>query len=162
MGVGQRILSQTVQDPLLRCVTHNEASGILVALGQSDALLPEFSRRIEISSVLIKRRQSPQNARKLWCVPDLPTQLPGAGIGVFHFRSSPPFGGLECPTQSNVESEFALGTLRRTGESLEHFEPFGEVTDRFHIGRALDGFLTRPLPVTYGVCMESRFRVVLR
>lgn len=115
-------------------MTRNEASCILVALGQSDALLPEFSRRIEISSVLIKRRQSPQNTRKLWRAPDLPTQLPGAGIGVFHFRGSPPFGGLERPTQSNVESEFALGPLRRTRESLEHFQPFGEVTDRFHIG----------------------------
>src|SRR4030095_14046214 len=126
------------------------------------ALLLELPRRLEIPSVLIKGRQTSQNTEELRRVPSLPTQLPGAGIGVSHLRGSPPLGDLQRSTQRNVERKFALGALRRLGEGLEHFQPRGEVTDRFHIGRALDGFLTRLPPVANGLLPEARCSIVMR
>ena len=36
------------------------------------------------------------------------------------------------------------------------------MSERLHIRRALDGALTRPLPVGYGLCAEARLGIVVR
>ena len=44
-------------------------------------------------------------------------------------------------------TQFVLGPRGRVRERREHVQPLAEMTDGFHIGRALDGPLTGPLPI---------------
>ena len=53
--------------------------------------------------------------------------------------------------QGELQGEFLLGALGSVWQGLEQLQPFGEVTDRFHIGRALDGSLPGLLPVGNGL-----------
>jgi hypothetical protein len=41
-------------------------------------------------------------------------------------------------------------------------EAMSPLSDRFRIGRALDGALARPLPVTHSLLAQARHRVTMR
>ena len=63
--------------------------------------------------------------------------------------------------RASLQREFLLGALRSVRQGLEQLQPLGEVTDRFHIGRALAGSLPCLLPVGNGLLDEARLGVVM-
>ena len=50
-----------------------------------------------------------------------------------------------------MQPELVLVPLRRHGETLQHLQPFREVTDGLDVGRAGDRVLAGPLPVGQGL-----------
>jgi hypothetical protein len=66
-------------------------------------------------------------------------------------------GGAE----GNVQGQGLLGTRRRLWQGRQQRDPGGAVADGFHMGRALDGALPRPLPVAHRLLDAARRGVVL-
>ena len=106
--------------------------------------------------------QAPQHREELRGLAHLLAQLPRPGIGVCHFRGRIALGGDQRRAQGGLQVQLLLGTLGGVWQGREQLQPLGEVRDRFHIGRALDGPLARPLPVGNSLLAEARLGVVMR
>ncbi len=61
-----------------------------------------------------------------------------------------------------MEIEFLSVTIRRFGQALEQFERAGEVVDRLHIGRTLDGSFAGALPMRDRRYRLTGLRIVMR
>ena len=66
----------------------------MLPLGQAQELLPQLARREKLAPHMMKRPQPKEDREELAGLPDLLAQLPGAGIGSFHFRRGKTSGGL--------------------------------------------------------------------
>ena len=75
------------------------------------------------------------------------TELPGAGVALFHLRCRVAFGGSQRCAQGDVHVHFSLDTIKGLWEHLEQRQPCAQVTDGFHIGGPLDGSLTSFVPI---------------
>src|SRR5215475_10357329 len=60
-----------------------------------------------------------------------------------------------------MQRQFLLGTLWGIGQGGKEIEPLCEVADRLEMGRALEGALTRGLPVGNSLRPEPRLGVVM-
>ena len=53
-----------------------------------------------------------------------------------------PLVAIKAGAEGHLQRKLLLGALGSVRQGLEQLQPFGEVTDRFHIGRALAGSLS--------------------
>src|SRR5262245_38630797 len=106
--------------------------------------------------------QAPQYPEELRGLPSLLTQLPGPAVGVSYFWSRLALGGGEGLPEGDLHVQLTSGALSSVWQGLEHLQPFREVTDGFHIGRARAGALSRALPVGDGLGTQARLGVVMR
>jgi hypothetical protein len=117
----------------------------------SRELFPELTHPLVLGAREIKPAQSLQHRDKLWGVSHLLAQLVRPGVGVFHFPGPHALHRDERRGQSGLQEHLLLRAFDGVWEGREHVQAPGEVTDGLKIGRALDGALARPLPVSYGL-----------
>ena len=133
-----------------------------LGLGQAQQLLPELVCRLRLSSLTIIHNQPPQNREKLWCVSYLLTQLLGSGVGAFHLGSSIPLGANQRGAKRHLEVQLLLQALGRLRQHRQQCQALRQVSDRFHIRRALEGSLPGSLPVAEGGLVLTRLGIVVR
>src|SRR5438128_8701854 len=93
---------------------------------------------------------------------DLLTERQGPPIGLLNFWSGIALAGDQRRAKRGLQLQFLLGTRRSVRQRLEHLQPLPEMTDGFHVRRALDGAMAGPLPVTHGPIGEPRLGEVIR
>ena len=64
-----------------------EERRVVDPLGQAEALLRQFSRRLVLRAHQIKSPQPKQDREELRRLPYLPAEFPGTGVGLPDFRS---------------------------------------------------------------------------
>ena len=64
-------------------------------------------------------------------------------------------------SQGDLQGEFLLGALGGVRQGFEQLQSFGEVADRFYVGRALGSPLPRLLPVGKGLRDKTCLGVVM-
>ena len=121
------------------------------ALGQAEELLRQLTRRLELRPHSIKRPQVPTAPGRAGESPPPAGTVLAPGCRLFPPPGRIAFGGHQAGPRASCKCEFLLGALGSVRQSLEQLQPFGEVTDRFHIGRALAGSLPCLLPVGNGL-----------
>jgi hypothetical protein len=84
---------------------------VLHALDHAEALLRQLPRRLQLRPHEIKHPQSPQHREELHGFANLPAQVPGPGVGLFHFWGRPAFGRCQRSAQGGVQRELLVGTL---------------------------------------------------
>src|SRR5262249_4676392 len=96
-----------------------EEDGVVHALGQTQELLRQFERRVELRSFPIKYTQSPQHREEPGCLAELLAQRARPRIGSSHFRGPIALGGSERSAQVDLEQKFLPGALGCVRESLQ-------------------------------------------
>ena len=120
-------------------------------VGRGEELLPQLPCRLVLRPRAIKLHRPRSAGKSCGGLSHLLAQRPGAGIGVFHFRGRKAFGGDQRRAEGRSASAVPAGHARGIRQRREHLQPLGEMADRLHIGRALDGSLTGLLPVDDGL-----------
>src|SRR5207302_1409272 len=100
--------------------------------------------------------QPKQDREELRRLPYLPAEFPGTGVGLPDFRSPLAPGRHQCRAQGGLQDQLVLNALSGVRQGCEYLEPPGEMADRFHMRRALDGTLAGALPVVYSLGVETR------
>src|SRR5712692_396864 len=139
-----------------------EERKVLHALGQMQQLSPQLARCFMLRPCDIKRPQSYQHWEELWSFPHLQRQLSCPGAGALYLRGRIPLGGYQSRAQGGLQEQLLVRALGGVWQGPEQLQPLGEVTDRFLIGRTLDGSLARLLPVGNSILKESCFGIVIR
>ena len=146
-----------------------EKCRVLDAVGKTEELFCQFTCRLKLRPYQIKRTRvlgAPGRAVASLLLVDT---APGHECRFFPLLRLPTLSGHQRQAESELEVNLLLGALGRVWQGLEQLQPLGEVTDRFHISRALGGSLTRLLPVGnsllkqpgLGVVMGQQFRLCL-
>ena len=99
----------------------------------------------------------------------LPAELSSPSVCRFYFWGREALGGHQDRPQVSLQVQFLRDTLRGVRKCLEHLQPLGEVGNRLHVRRALNGSLPRLLPVRdrlrdqprLGVMMCQQLRLIL-
>ena len=133
-----------------------------LALGQAEQLLPELVRRLHVPSIQIIRHQPPQHRKELRGVAKLLTQLPGAGVGAFHVGGGMPLDRHQRRAQRHLEVQLLVPTCGRLGQAGQRGQTLRQLRHRFHMRRALQGALARPLPIAHGGLRLARLGIVMR
>ncbi len=133
---------------------------VLLALGETEELLGEFARRLQLPARLIKQPEAPEHWEELRGLPDLPAERSCPGVDTLDFRRSKALDGHQRATEGGLQGEFVLRTLGGVREGREQLQPLAEVADGFHVGRALDGALAGPLPIGNGLRRHTGLRIV--
>src|SRR5262249_26888267 len=139
-----------------------EERWVVDPLGQAETLLRQFPRRLILRAYMIKPPQPKQDREELWSLPNLPAQLPGAGVGLPDFRGRLALDRHQDRAQSRLQDELVLGALRGVWQGRENLEPPGEMVHCFQVRRALEGPLAGLLPVGEGLRQQAGFRIVMR
>ena len=96
-------------------VGRHEHCGVLGLLRQGQELLAQGVRRLQLGVHEIIIPQATQRWETLLGVFQVLTEVPGAGVGLFHLRRRVAFGGNQRRPQGNVQRQFLLAALRRGG-----------------------------------------------
>jgi hypothetical protein len=83
-------------------------------------------------------------------------------VGLLHLKSRSTFRRQQRCPESDVHLHSLLGTRRRLRERLKQLQPFGEMTDGFEMGGALDGLLPSVLPILDRLFWETCRRILMR
>jgi len=161
MGSGRAQLAEMVQSIAQRSVGHYEECGVLEVLGQTEKLLSQLLCRLVLRSPIMKIPQPPQHREELWGFSHLLAQLSRPRIGTSHVRGGWALGVHQHRAKGDLEVQLLLRALRRIRQRLEQLQPPGQMPDRFHIGRALDGAPARPLPMGDGLRYHASLGIVL-
>src|SRR5712692_3900202 len=159
--LGGSQLSKPEQGGPQPSVGPHEESRVLYMLGQTEELLRQFMRRLELSPVQIKQREYHQHREELRSLPQLLAQLPRPGDGFFHFRGHIAFEGAQWDTKGHLQREFLLDTFSSIRQGLEQLQRLGEMTDCFAVRRTLTRALSGLLPVGNRLLYETRLGVVM-
>jgi hypothetical protein len=146
----------------LRKVRLRQESGIVHTLGQAQEIFAELVCLLELCPVIINRPQSQQRPEELLAISHLLAELSRPGVKTFEFWGRMPLEDQECRAQGKLQREFLLKTFEGVWQGAEQFQPFCQVHERFHIGRALNSALTGLLPVRNGLCSATCLGVVMR
>ena len=84
-------------------MTEKEATGILTLTAQTQQILIQAQRQIELTTERVIERQSIGNVKEVGGGTEPLPQLSRAGIGVARFRRSVAFDGLQYRAQGNVK-----------------------------------------------------------
>jgi hypothetical protein len=95
-------------------------------------------------------------------IADLGAQRPCSGVGPIHLRGCQTLGDTERRPEGQLQIELLSRPRGGVGERGEQRQAFREATHRFHVGRALDSALPRPLPVRDGLRHQACLGVVMR
>ena len=123
------------------------------ALGKGEVLFRHLSRGLQLPPHEMKAPQGRQSQKELRRFSQLLTQLLHAGVGPCYFRGRIALGGHQCNSERQLQREFLLGALWGLRQSLEQLQPFRQVTNRFHIGRAIAGSLRCLLQILDGAAV---------
>ena len=123
---------------------------VVLTLGQSEKLLPQFLRSWQQPLHMIKPVQAPQHGEELGCPLHLLTELSGSRIHLFYLWGCIAFGGHQHRTEGHLEVEFTLDARRCLGECGQQLQAFRQMLNCFLVGRALDSSLASLLPVALG------------
>ena len=105
-----------------QCMGHEGQGGILLSVGDGEALFPQGERCGVIPSHCIKSPLPVQDLRDLERLPYLQTQLLRAGVGLFHFGGSIPLRGHQRRAETQLEGQF----LASAGNSVWYGPKQGE------------------------------------
>src|SRR5262249_61231493 len=97
---------------------------------------------LELCPVIIHRPESQQRPEALLAISHLLAELARPGVNTFEFWGSMPLEDHEGRAQGKLQREFLRSTFARVWQGVEQFQPFCQVHERFHGGRALNGALT--------------------
>src|SRR3712207_2370012 len=100
-------------------MSHEGQGGILLSVGDGEALFPQGERRSVISSHGIKSPPPMQDLRDLERIPYLQTQLLRAGVGLFHFGGTIPLRGNQRSAETEVEGECLAVAFSSVRQGLE-------------------------------------------
>ena len=162
VGASRGDLAQPEQAHPERKMGFEEERWVVDPLGQAEALLRQFPRRLILRAHQIKPPQPKQYREELRCFPHLPAQLPGSGIGLPDFRGPLALDRHQGRAQGGLQAQLVLGALSSVRQGCEYLEPPGEMAHRFHMRRALDGTLASLLPVGDSLRVEARLGIVIR
>lgn len=111
---------------------------------------------------MIGAKAPPERWEELRSVSHLLTQLPSPGVGAFHVGGGLPLGGYQRRAKRHLEVQLLLQAFRGLRQPHQHGQPLPQVRDGFHIRRAFNRTLTRPLPVVQSRFVLGRFGIVMR
>src|SRR5215203_3849223 len=140
---------------------HERQRSILLSLCDRKELLSQGKRCGKIPSCSVKCKQSPQDLCNLERLPHLQTQLPRAGVGVFHFGSAIPFRSHQRRAETEVEGEFLAGSSGGVRQGLEQFKSRGEVVDGVRVRRLPRRLLSRQAEILHSLCGIPTATVVM-
>ena len=104
-------------------VRRHEHGRVLDLLRQGQELLAQGMCRLVLGTHEIIIPQTTQHREKLVGVFQVLTELPGAGVGLFHLRRRIAFGGNQRRPQGDVQRQFLLAALWRGRQRLQQLQP---------------------------------------
>ena len=102
-----------------------------------------------------------QRWKEQWGLPHLLAQLSRPRIGVSRFRGGKTLGSRQRRAEGELQGQLLLTVLTRVWEGGQHLQALGEVTDGFHMRRALVRALARLIPVPHRLLGEARLGIML-
>src|SRR5712692_7102050 len=116
-----------------------EERGVLRALDQGGESLSQFTHRLQLGPPQIKEPRVDERWDELRGLTNLLAQRERARVDCFHFWGCKAFRVRQWPSKGDLQREFLLHAFSGVWQGLEQLQPPGEVSNRFHIGRALGG-----------------------
>src|SRR5262245_46169869 len=104
-------LSAIEQGESERVVSLEEERWVLEALGESEELLSQLPRRVELRPRAIKPPEPSQRGEELRRLPHMPTQLQGPGVCPLHLRGCSAFGSEQGQAEGGLQDRLVLGAL---------------------------------------------------
>jgi hypothetical protein len=114
-------------------VRRHEHGSVLDLVCQGQELLAQCLRRLELGTLAMIVHKPTQHRETLVRLFQMFTELPSVGVCLAHFSSSVAFHGKQRGSQSDQHVYFALDALTGLRQRLEQLQPFGDVTDGFHM-----------------------------